>query len=308
MSAKTIIILGLKVIALAIILCLCFMVASIVSGVSTPPADAEPAPSDVGASMFPLVVFSLLVTVVFTYIILRSRWTGWKLVGAIFIAFFGLMTVLAQIESAIYLTHILQPGMVQKFFLMGAVVAVLYSPLAVLILGRMRRELAPQARNLRLVMPPVEWVWKLAVIAAAYVILYYVFGYFIAWKNPAVRAYYGGTDPGNFFAQMSGIWASKPWMFPFQAFRGMLWTAFTLPVIRMLKGRQWEVGMAVAFLFAVWSSLLLLPNPYMPEVVRKAHLIETVLSNFIFGWLVGWLLNRHHSSLRDLFKWSEGLE
>ena len=305
MSAKTIIILGLKVIALAIILCLCFMVASFVSGVSTPPADVEPAPSDVGASMFPLVVFSLLVTAVFTYIILRSRWSGWKLVGAIFIAFYGLMTVITQMESVVYLTHILQPDMVQKLFLMGAVVAVLYSPLAVLILGRMRRELTPQARNLRLVMSAGEWVWKLAVIAAAYVILYYTFGYFVAWKNPAVQEYYGGTDPGNFFAQMSGIWASTPWMFPFQAFRAMLWTAFTLPVIRMLKGGQWEVGMAVALLFAVWSSMLLLPNPYMPEAVRMTHLVETLPSNFIFGWLVGWLLNRHHSSLRALFQWSE---
>lgn len=300
MSAKTIIILGLKVIALTIILCLCFMVAAFVSGV----AGTEPSPSDTGASMFPLVAFSLLVTAVFTYIILRSRWTRWKLVGAIFIAFFGLMTVVTHIESAIYLTHILQPGMVQKFFLMGAVVAVLYSPLSVLILGKMKSELTTQDHNLRLVMPPVEWVWKLVTIAAAYVILYYTFGYFVAWKNPVVQAYYGGTDPGSFFAQMSGIWATTPWMFPFQAFRAMLWTAFVLPVIRMHKGGQWELGMAVAFLFAVWSSLLLLPNPYMSEAVRMAHLVETVLSNFIFGWLVSWLLNRHHSSLRSLFQWS----
>jgi len=300
MSTKMIIIVGLKFITLAIIMFFCFTIASVVSGVS----EAEPAPSDAGASMLALLLVSLLVTAVFTYIILRSRWSGWKLVGTIFIAFYGLMTVVTQIESFVYLTHQLPPGMVQKFFLMGAIVALLYSPLAVLILGKMERELTTQAHNPRLVMPPVEWVWKMAAIAAAYVILYFTFGYFVAWKNPEVQAYYGGTDPGSFFAQMSGIWATMPWMFPFQVFRAMLWTAFVLPVIRMHRGRQWEVGMSVALLFAVWSSMLLLPNPYMPEAVRMTHLVETVSSNFIFGWLVGWLLNRHHSSLRVLFQWS----
>lgn len=307
MSTKMIIILGLKVIALTIILFLCFTVASIVSGVSTLPAGAEPPPVDAGSTVLPLLVVSLLETTVLTYIILRSRWTGWKLVGAIFLAFYGSNTVVAQIESVVYLPHQLPPGMIPKLFLMGAIVAGLFSPLAVLILGKMRRELTPQAPNLRLVMPPGEWAWKLAAIAGAYLILYYTFGYFVAWKNPAVRAYYGGTDPGNFFAQIAGIWAAAPWMFPYQALRALLWTAFTLPVIRMLKGQPWEVGLAVALLFAVWSSQLLLPNPYMPEAVARAHLVETVSSDFIFGWLVGWLLSRHHSSLRDLFQWSERL-
>ena len=42
----------------------------------------------------------------------------------------------------------------------------------------------------------------------------------------------------------------------------------------------------VALLFAVTSSQLLLPNPLMPYDVRMAHLLETVTSNFLFGWLV----------------------
>ena len=45
---------------------------------------------------------------------------------------------------------------------------------------------------------------------------------------------------------------------------------------------------------------LLLPNPYMSEIVAQTHLVETASSNFIFGWLVGWLLSQHHSSLHDL--------
>jgi hypothetical protein len=35
------------------------------------------------------------------------------------------------------------------------------------------------------------------------------------------------------------------------------------------------------------------------------HLLETASSNFIFGWLAAWLLNRRHGAARELFRWRE---
>ncbi len=307
MSGKSIIILGLKVIALTIILSVCFMAAAAFSlgseaSASMPAAGDESPAAGAGAALVPLLVASFLQTVVFTYVIIRSRWTGWKLMAAVFLAFYGLHTVVAQIESAVYLPTQLPPGMVPRLFLMGAIIAGVFSPLAVLILGKMRRQETAQAPNMRLRMPLGEWAWKLVVIAVAYEILYYGFGYFVAWRNPAVQAYYGGTDPGNFLAQMAGIWRTTPGMFAWQAFRAMLWVAFVLPVIRMHTGHRWEVALAIASLFAVWSGMLLLPNPYMPEAVARAHLVETASSMFIFGLVVGWLLSRRHSSEREVFR------
>ena len=58
----------------------------------------------------------------------------------------------------------------------------------------------------------------------------------------------------------------------------------------MMRGKWWEAGLAVALLFATASSLLLIPNPLMPPEVRMAHLVETVTSNFLFGWLLTILL------------------
>lgn len=300
MNAKTIAIFGLKVIALAVILFVCFIVASIISGVSTPPA-AGPRTADTGAPFLILLLVSLLQAAVLAYLILRSRWSGWKLIGAVFLAFYGLSTIVTQIESVVYLPTQLPPGLVPKLFIMGAIAAALFSPVSVLIMGKLRQTLTQSGPNLRLVMPAGEWVWKLALITIAYLMLYYGFGYFVAWKNPAVRAYYGGTDPGSFLAQLGQIWGATPWMFPFQALRAMLWTAFALPIIRMHKGRSREVALAVGLLSAVWSSQLLIPNPYMPKAVAQTHLVETAASNFLFGLFIGWLMCRHHSSLRDLF-------
>ena len=59
----------------------------------------------------------------------------------------------------------------------------------------------------------------------------------------------------------------------------------------MLKGQRTETALAIGLLFSVvMNAQLLLPNPYMPESVRMAHLVETASSNLMFGFFVGWLL------------------
>ncbi len=249
-----------------------------------------------------LLTVCFLDTLVLAYIILRSRWAGWRLIATVFFVFYGVMTFISQIESAVF--QFLPPGMLPRLFLMGIFIAAPFSPLAVIILGKRKVDTATiNESNSRLLMPKKEWAWKLAVIAIAYVIIYSTFGYFIAWKNPAVQAFYGGIDEGNFFAHMRIVLTSTPWFLPFQALRGMLWALLALPVIRMMKGRWQETAFAVGLLFAVlMNSQLLIPTPLMPEAVRMTHLVETASSNFIFGCLIVWLLHRHHSSLSDLFR------
>lgn len=249
-----------------------------------------------------LLAVCFLDTIVLAYIILRSRWAGWRLIATVFFVFYGVMTFIAQIESAIF--HILPSGMLPRLFLMGILIAAPFSPLAVIILGKRKADTATTNEpNSRLLMPKKEWVWKLTVIAIAYVIIYSTFGYFIAWKNPAIQAYYGGIDEGSFFAHMKTVLTSVPWFIPFQTLRAMLWALLALPVIRMMKGRWQETAIAVGLLFAVlMNSQLLIPTPLMPEAVRMTHLIETASSNFIFGYFIVWLLHRHHSSFSDLFR------
>jgi hypothetical protein len=95
---------------------------------------------------------------------------------------------------------------------------------------------------------------------------------------------------------MGTVVRDTPWLIPFQILRAMLWTLLALPVVRSLKGAWQETALSIGFMFAVlMSDLLLLPNPYMPESVRMSHLVETALSNFIFGAFVGWLLTNRHA-------------
>jgi hypothetical protein len=277
-----------------------FICFSLASAALLSSAGEQTSGAQAGATLVDLLIVSFLNAAVLAYVILHSRWAGWKLVLTIFLTLFGVVTVMSQIETAIFVTW-LPPGMLPRIVMVGAIVAALFSPLAVLILGKRRRDGTSDGDNSRLMMPAGEWIWKLTLIAAVYLILYFTFGYFIAWKNPAVRAYYGGSDPGGFLMQMSTVLRETPWLLPLQVARAMLWTALALPIIRMMKGQWWEAGLAVALLFAVvMNSQLLLPNPFMPQDVRMAHLLETASSNFLFGWLIVWLLHGRRASGREL--------
>jgi len=148
----------------------------------------------------------------------------------------------------------------------------------------MGRTEEPRERSQRLVMRWTTWVWKLIVIAVIYVIVYISFGMFVAMPlaGEAFQEYYADLQ-------------LPMWILPFQMVRAMVWTALALPVIRMMRGRWWEAGLAVALLFSVlMGSLLVGPNPYMPDAVRLAHLVEVSSSNFLFGWILVWVLGRHN--------------
>ncbi len=280
----------LRVIVLTIILFICFAVAGGVIG----QLGSSQTPEQAGGATVALLTVCFLNTVVLTHIIVRSRWAGWRLIATVFFVFYGVTTFMSQIESAVFITS-LPSGMLPRLFLMGALIAAPFSVLAVLILGKRKTDTVNTEPNRRLVMPTSEGAWKLAVIALVYLVLYFTFGYFIAWQNPAVREYYGGTDPGGFFAHMGTVLENTAWLFPFQILRAMFWTVLALPVIRMMKGKWQETALAIGLLFAVvMNAQLLLPNPYMPEAVRITHLIETASSNFIFGFLIGWLLTPRH--------------
>lgn len=284
---KTAIFIVPRMIALTIVLFICFAVAGGVLGQH--PQTPEPP----GATAVAVLAVCFLNTIVLTHIILRSRWAGWRLIATVFVVFYGVMTFMPQIESAVFITR-LPYGMLSRLFLAGGVIAAPFSVLAVLLLGKRKADAANTELNSRLVMPTWEWAWKLAVIALAYLLLYFTFGYFIAWRNPAVLEYYGGIDEGSFLAHMGAVLANMSWLIPFQVLRAMLWVAIGLLVIRMMKGRWHETALALGLLFAVMTAQLLIPNPYMPEAVRMTHLIETASSNFLFGWLVGWLLTQRH--------------
>lgn len=289
---KVALVVTVRVVLFFVVIMACFMFAGAMSslaggsGASAPPAGEDPA--RVAAVLFSaLLLMCGCVALVVSGLVLRARVAGWGLAAALSLATFGVMTFLYYIEAVVFLRTKMSPADMNGMLILGVVFSVLLGPLAVLMLGRWRRPSAAVVIG-----PAGGWMWKLAALGVCYVALYMTFGYFVAWQNPALRAYYGGTDAGNFVADMYRNLVNTPWVFPLQFGRGILWALFLLPLIRRFGRGPAETGLAMALFSAVWCLQLLFPNPYMPADIRWSHLLETLGSNVIFGFGVGWLLAR----------------
>lgn len=249
-----------------------------------PPREAVAAlaPSDSLSAAAAWALIALLYSAVIAYPIVRSRWAGWRLAAAVFVAFYGITTVLNMIEVAVFMPHVIPSGTIARISVTHAIEAAAVAPAAVWLFERWSVGPKSEEVNLRLHMSWQRWLWKLALVAVTYVFLYLLFGAMVAWQVPAVREFYSDA-----------VIPSAGTIMSLQLIRALIWVAVAAPVIRMMKGPWWETALAVALLFAVLMNAgLLAPNPFMPGVVRMTHLVETASSNFIFGWCLVWLLLR----------------
>jgi hypothetical protein len=280
-----------------------------VPGPPTPASDVMSPPSEAGTAATPapevgqeaaapqpgpgvalaLLGVCVLIAVAVTPVVVQSRWSGWRLAVALALLIYGEMTVLSQIETIVYLRQASRE-FVTTLFAFGALFAALLAPAAVLILGRMSDGAVAGRAAPRPIGWP-GWIWRIAVVAVLHVATYYTAGYYLAWKNPAVRAYYGGTDPGSFLLQLKSIAVGTPWMYPYQFAQGILWALLVVLLVRMLAGSRLAVAVVAAvFLGIVGPCQLLLPNPMMPTDVRLTHLFEIVASRVVFTLVAVWLL------------------
>jgi len=251
---------------------------------------ASPQPAN---ALLLLFVASLIQSVVVTYLVLESKWSGWKITGALFLL---VLNVWAQagIEGMPYLRGHVPPNFLAQALLTGLVSATLFAPFAVWTLGGFRRatRVGPGESAHR---SAAGWAGALAATTVAFVVLYYLCGYYIAWQNPALRQFYSGTTAiRSFWGQMAWTWSSTPWMFPLQAGRGLLFVALTLPAVRMLRGGTLRVAIGTALMYAVWdgSAGLIIPNPIFSPTIAHTHLVELAVWGLLFGAFVGRIMGR----------------
>lgn len=249
-----------------------------------------------------IYVFSNVIVIVL--LILTSRWKGLKLSAALSFSYYGAVTVLMQIETWYFLSSLtVSDVLLFQLFLMGMPVAFFFIPLAVWIVGD-NRIISDGRKKFMQSISAKQWVWKLAVIAVGYVILYWLAGYFIAWQNPDLRAFYGSQGQITpFFEHTLNTLQNDPGLFLFQLFRALLWTLCALPIIEGSGINVWWTALLVGLFLSVPQNVgHLLANPLIPEAsVRMSHMIETASSTFLFGVIIVWLLHRKHDSFRDFF-------
>lgn len=300
-----------KVVSLTVIITIVYITAS---ALVLPDTAASVTPEEENLALIGIVIVNLVNVLLLAYVVKLSRWSGLALLVGLTFSFYGINTFVGQIEALAFLTdlgEIIGSGsepvipmpidFIGAMFIIGIPLAVIGVPLVVLFFDRKRKGTVDKVRLVPS-MDAHQWAWKLAAVIVVYELLYFGFGYYVAWNSEALVAFYQGTDPGSFAAMLWQNAVSTPLIYLWQALRALLWVAFTLPVIMMVRNRGWKGALALGLLLALPMNLPhIIPNPYMPAPVRLAHFVETTASNFIFGLFLFWLLHRAHPSTAALF-------
>lgn len=215
------------------------------------------------------------------YFVTRSFLRGWKLCVLVFAILFGVTTFLTQIETLVFLRHlvaVVPKEVVPRLFLQGFLAALFFTPCVVAVHGKFKGKEEPLPVVLGL---SGRRLVAFVVLSFVYVLVYLGFGslVFRPLAGRAFEEYYAGLQLPS-------------WILLLQIGRGFVFVLLGFLVVRSLKVQRWEKSLVVALLFSILMGfLLLLPNPYMPEVIRLSHFVEVTLSNFVFGWIVGWWLS-----------------
>jgi hypothetical protein len=243
-----------------------------------------------------MLILGLINTTLIITLIVTSKWHGWRLALFVGIAYYGSFTLLTQIETWYFLKDVtITSELLPRLFIMGLPIPLIYIPIAVMICGKWKKRDA-NTENIKLEIPNKQLILKFGILAIIYLIIYWLAGYFIAWQNPELRAFYG--SPGEitpFFTHTYNTFSNSPSLIILQLARGVLFAAIALPIILASKLKPWQTALLVASLFAIPHLVHINSNPLMPLAsVRLSHMVETFTSTFLFGLITVWLLHRRH--------------
>lgn len=221
-----------------------------------------------------VLVYDALIVLPVAAAALRSDWRGWKLLPALFVVP-AVISVANWIEGVWYLPNV---GIDWRATLIFSMVSLAMASLLWLLVFRG----APVPESpVSSALPQRELpqkLWRFAVCSACYVFLYFMAGMIIF---PFVRDYYATQhlpSGGQIIAMQFLV-------------RGPMFIVVCLVLLRMFRmphlSGAFAVGLAFTFISGV--AALIMPNGIFPDTVRWAHFCEVTSSNFVFGFIVGWV-------------------
>jgi len=243
-----------------------------------------------------LVFLSVCVThsMLIAVLILTTRGYTGLMKGMVLIFYsFGIQFLLTQMETFFFLESIgITVEQIASILIAGFFVAVVTVTLGILILDKLTK---PLAKSLVLAFTgrPGWVIPMILLVCVVYPVLYFVFGYYVAWQNEALRVFYSqSSEIKPFFFQLAN--ALSEGIYFFQILRGIIWVAISIPVILMLQHFRLYQYLLVGLISAMLPGVLLfLPNPYMPAEIAMSHFVETSISNFLWGVSITLVVNKY---------------
>ena len=210
----------------------------------------------------------LLLNFAVLWLVARSSTaTGWVLTAMLLLLGFVVGSANNLLEAVVYGVLSLRQALAAS--VPAAIVFAILSPLAVLLAGRWKNGSEAEAAGVT----PMT----LLIVVAAYEVLYWTAGTLV---YPYIAHFYATKTIPPVYEVAS-----------LQIVRSLIFFAAGYP---LLKGGLRSAPLVMGLVYGVVGGIapLLPDNPYMPPDIRFYHGIETSVSNFLFGLIVGYLFTR----------------
>lgn len=223
--------------------------------------------------------------------------TGGQLFFPAFLAVFGAQWVVPMLEPLISgEASGVMAGSDLLYVLCAAAITSLILVLLAVLLFKTAKKAEPKppaakpAEKYKL--KPLELFIKLLVLPVIYCVVYFLLWYFLLWRTEAARVYYSDSaELGTFMRVIINMLETNAKTAAIALLRGLLYALSMLPLLMRLKSKRGVfIGICVIFISSS-GTLMLIPNPIMPDAVRIAHVAETFAATCVYALLCGLILH-----------------
>lgn len=291
MKAKTALGILLQILVVTVGFVVCLAIPGMILPMPKVIADATPASGFLSMPVA-MLLNGLVNAVILVWAGRRSSYKGLALWGQLLALSFGAQVFMTQIETGYFLSAfpLLQGNFeLYRLILRGLLTSALVTLLVTLLVGGFSKQTRLPAQFKVTNDDAVKAGSWLAVI---YILLYMLFGYYVAWQVSELRLFYSGsTELVSFFEQWGNTFMDRPEIPAFQYFRGILWMLCLIPLFKGFSGKRMELVILSALALALLPTMqMAFANPLMPAGVSLGHFWEVSISTGIFGALCAWFV------------------
>lgn len=224
-----------------------------------------------------LTISDTLIIFILGYYIVHSTQTGLRITTSTFLIYYIIGHFNILIEALIF--EVTDRIQTIHAMAVGLLIAVVISPAFVLLLDQWNEQKEKIEFKRRSV---YNWIWRILIGVLFYVIIYVIAGFSLQAVYPELMEFYIDKIPP--FDLIIGT----------QFIRGFLFVGIAILILRTLRLSRIKKAVLIGLIFSIFGGIapLIPPNELMPANVRIGHGFEVGISNFIYGLVLGYLLNQ----------------
>ncbi|MDH3649415.1 MAG: hypothetical protein OEQ53_07010 [Saprospiraceae bacterium] len=220
---------------------------------------------------------NFLVTLVLGYYAINSTLVGLKLSVSLFLIYFLIGNFNILIEALIF--NVTDQAETIKEVFNGFCTILVFSPFFVYLLGKWKSiplQINSVPRSI------FNWIWRIVVAYLLYLFVYLLAGFILQTAYPPLMTFYEDKIP------------PVDLIFQTQILRALIFAGITILILKTTDLKIFIKAILIGVVFSILGGVapLIPPNEFMPYYIRLGHFFEVGISNFIYGFLVAYLLSQ----------------